>query len=209
MGTHLLRRATAAATVCTGLILTAACQNSEDVPKPLPPVETSTSTTPSESPSTSPTQPPAWQAKYTKQEIAAYEAALDQYATYEQRSEPIWREGKATPAAEQLFKEYFLGWQNQLSRLRLYESSEVQIHGVPTVLDSRPTRVALSKDGQSVTIRQCVDFNPVSTFQYGDRAPSVKDKTRPREIVLSRSVGAKETSWRISVLKLRKGNAQC
>ena len=199
--THLLRRAAAG---CASLILTAACQNSEDVPKPLPPVETSTSMTPRESPSTSPTQPPAWQAKYTKKEIAAYEDAIDRYATYEQRSEPIWREGKATAAAEQLFKEYFFVWQTEMSRLRLYEKANVEVHGIPTVLTSRPTRIALSKKGESVTIRQCVDYTSSLLKQNGEPAPGASKRPGIRLVALSRFVGANETPWQISSVKITK-----
>lgn len=176
-----LHRTATTAALCAGLLLAAGCQSDGDgKAQPLPPIESSTSpsesTSPSPSPSTEPTTP-AWQDKYSQKQIAAYEAALDRYATYEQRSEPIWRRGKATPAAEQLFKDYFEEgvWQTQMSRLRLYEEAEVKIAGTPEVLWSRPTRISTG----TVLIRQCVDYRPTETTQYGNPTKPVKSRQRP------------------------------
>ncbi|MGK2878541.1 MAG: hypothetical protein ACSLFF_08205, partial [Solirubrobacterales bacterium] len=105
-------------TVLAVLTMTAAC-GGNDGPEPLPPV-TSSPSSPSTSTSPAPTTP-AWQSKYTKEQIAEYEAALDRWSTYEQRSEPIWAAGKATPAAEALFKKFFLNAIGQYQTLQTYE----------------------------------------------------------------------------------------
>ena len=173
-----------------------------DEPTPTAPI-TSTSPTPTT---------PAWQDEYSKKEIAASEAALDRFATYEQRSEPIWRKGEATPAAEQLFKEYFQEgvWQTQMSRLRLYEEAKVEVHGTPTVLQSRPTRIALSKQSESVTIRQCVDYSTVKGFQNDKETTKVTDVPQVRIVVSSRSVvGQREAPWLISRMREFEGGRPC
>lgn len=210
-----LRPTATTAALCATLMLVAGCQSdvNDSEAQPLPPAESKSSTSPSKTSSPSPTETeptePAWQDKYSQKEIVAYEEALDRYATYEQRSEPIWRRGEATPAAEELFQEYFFTWQTQLRRLETYEQANVEIHGIPAVLDSRATRIELASDGQSVTIRQCVDFKPVATYQDSERAPSVNDQTREREIVLTRALGSQETPWRISGFVLMNGTEQC
>lgn len=195
----------AIATVVFGAALTG-CVNDE--PEGAPDGDpTSAAPTPTESSPTETT--PAWQAKYSKKEIAAYEAASDRFASYEQRSEPIWRKGEATPAAEQLFKEYFYGWQNQLSRLRLYEEANVEVHGTPTVLESRPTRIALSKRGEGVTVRQCIDWSTSELLQNGEQAPGAPDGPRLRQIELGRSVGEKPMPWRMLAIKTFEGKRRC
>lgn len=206
-----LRRAATATILCAGLALAAGCQsNGNGEAKPLPAAESST-TTPTETTSPSPTKTiqPAWQNKYSKKEIAAYEAALDRFTTYEQRSEPIWRRGKATPAAEQLFKEYFAdgAWQREVSRLRSYEQANVEVHGTPTVLRSRATRVAVSETGGSITIRQCIDYSTSQLLQDGQQAPGAPKSPRIRQVVLDRSTG--EGVWLISAVYTYEGKRKC
>jgi hypothetical protein len=188
-------RRTAAGLTVLGLLFTTGCQGSSNgEAEPLPPSETLSS--PSETPpssSPSPTEP-AWQDDYSQKQIAAYEAALERFETYEQRSEPIWRRGKATPGAEELFKEYFIEgyWQSQQSKLRIYEEAEVSTSGLAKVLWSRPTHVS----NGVVRIRQCVDYRPTTTTQRGEETRPVKSRQRPviRLIGLSKDGG---TPWQI------------
>jgi hypothetical protein len=199
---HLLRRTTTVATLFAGLILTAACQSTDDQPMLGQAVESSTG--PSETTSSpSPTHPPAWQAKYTKKEVAAYEAALDRFAVYEERSEPIWRRGRATTAAQHLFKQYFIEgyWQTQLSRLRIYEQAEVSVAGLPKVLWSRAAHISRA----TVRIRQCVDYRPMTTTQYGEPTRPVKSRERPvtRLVALSKNQG---NPWQIYEIVTKPGN---
>lgn len=206
-----LRRTATATALCAGLALTAGCQSDADgEAQPLPSAESST-TTPTETRSASPTKTiqPAWQDKYSEKEIAAYETALDRFETYERRSEPIWRRGKATPAAEQLFKEYFTdgAWQREVSRLRSYEQANVEVHGSPTVLRSRATRIAVSDKGGSITIRQCIDYSSSQLLQDGEQAPGAPESPRIRQVVLDRSID--EGSWLISAVYTYEGKRTC
>lgn len=200
------RRTVVLAALCAGLMLTAGCQG-DGKAQPLPPAGSSSTTAaePSSSlPDPTETTQPAWQAKYSEKEIAAYEEALDRFTTYEQGSEPIWRRGKATPAAEELFKEYFYTWQDQLRRLQTYEQVNVKITGVPSALNSRPTRIKIASDGQSVTIRQCVDFTTSVVTQDGEPAPGASKVPLIRNIYLSRSTKPAATPWRITATNVTK-----
>ena len=205
------RRTATATVLCAGMALTAGCQRDADgETKPLPPAESST-TAPTETSSPSPTNTtkPAWHDRYSKKELAAYEAALDRFETYEQRSEPIWRRGKATPAAEELFKEYFTdgAWQREISRLRSYEQANVEVHGTPTVLRSQATRIAVSERGGSTTIRQCIDYRTSQLLQDGEQAPGAPKSPRIRQIVLDRSSDG--GSWLISGVYAYEGKRKC
>lgn len=180
------RRTAGVAALCIVLMLNAGCQGDGEA-QPLPPADSSTN--PSESSSPNPSEP-AWQDKYSQQQIDAYEAALDRFEIYEQRSEPIWRRGKATPAAEELFREFFASpaWMRAYSTLETYEQSEVKTAGTPDVLWSRAGEIRATT---YVLVRQCVDHTVQTTTQYGKEVRPRKKFQRPviREIQLSKPKG--------------------
>lgn len=184
------RRLAVAAVSVALLATTAACGAGGDNPDASPP----SSTTPT-APSPSPTEPtptePAWQDKYTDAQLDAYQAALSRYEEYETRTEPIWAEGKATPRAEALFKQYFPSpaWQVYYQRLRTYEQVGVKIDGIPGVYWSRAKTI--SNNGGSITIDQCVDYTKVKTTQRGEPAKPIKAQQHPqlRTISLERPKG--------------------
>ena len=68
-----------------------------------------------------------------------------------------------TPAAEALFKDYWINWPNQLNTLRFYEENGITTTGLPEVLSSMPTAVVVRRDGISVSIQQCIDDSRVKT----------------------------------------------
>ncbi|CAN5190455.1 hypothetical protein BH09ACT12_BH09ACT12_01780 [soil metagenome] len=198
------------------LLLLDGCQSqANDATQPVPSIGSTASTssapteqvTPSDTPSPSPT--PAWQGDYSAQELAAYDEALHRFTTYERRSEPIWRRGKATPTARQLFQQYFYTWQSQFARLQTYEQVHVQIHGIPTVLASRATRVEVGGDGASATIRQCADYSSVTGYQDGKETEKVTTKPQVRVIVMTRGVDAQAAPWKITQLQRFEGDRPC
>ena len=188
-----------------GVMLTSACQG-EAEPEPLPPAESST--TAPVTPSSSPAPAPAWESKYTPRQLRTYESALRRYQEYETKSEPIWRAGKANARTEHFFKEYFFAWPNQQRLLALYEENEVQIHGTPAVLRSQPTRVAMSDEGESVTIKQCVNFNASRTIQYGKETKKLSKRPQVRIVTLSR-FNRPDALWRMSKIKTFQGKRPC
>lgn len=154
-----IRRSITTAAILAGLALTVAGCGSDNEPNTLP-TESASSSTPPPSSSPSPAAP-AWQANYTSKQVKAYEEALQRWESYENRSESIWAKGKVTPAAEALFKDYFIVWQNQLNTLRFYEQVGDKVVGLPTVIRSRPSEVTTFKGGINVTIQQCIDPSTV------------------------------------------------
>jgi len=160
MRTRSFHQTAAAIAALAGLTFTmAGCGADGDDPKPLPPISSSsTASTPTTSPSPT-TQ--AWESKFTRKQRVEYDEALQRWESYEQRSEPIFAKGKVTPAAEALFKDYFIVWQNQLNTLRFYEQVGDKVVGLPTVIWSRPSKVTAFKGGMNVKIQQCIDPSTV------------------------------------------------
>lgn len=189
---HKLRSVASHATISLAAALAlVSCSNDQD------PTGDPTSAVPStSSPTTTPTDEPtrpAWMDKYTEKEIAAYEEALDRWSTYEQRSEPIWATGKATPAARQLFQEFLPSplWQDLFANLETYEQVEVRVPHPPAVLWTRANRIELGNGTGSVTIQECVDLTAQETTQYGKPVDFPKPFRKPiiRTIVMDKPTG--------------------
>jgi predicted small lipoprotein YifL len=161
-----------------------------DKPDPIPDSESSTTSTSSPTePTETATTPPPWEDDYTPKQLQAYEAALQRWDSYEQRSEPIWAAGKATPVAEALFKEYFPSpqWQFYNERLADYEQVKVLVKGLATVYWSRPKLI--TKNALTVEIEQCVDYSSIKVTQYGKEVGSTTAKPRLRTIQLAMPKG--------------------
>lgn len=158
------RRLTVAVISLALLVTTASCGGDNDEPEATPP-SSSTPTTDSPSPTEPTSTDRAWQDKYTEAQFDAYEAALARYETYEDRTEPIWSEGKATDRAEALFKQYYPSplWQGQFRLLSSYEQGAVTRSGLADVYWSKAK--SISDSGLSVVINQCVDYTPIVTEQ--------------------------------------------
>ena len=122
---HSQRRIAPALLLAAFALTLSACGPSE--PVAIPDVTPSTSASASSSsPSSSPSSDPdAWRDQYTAGELAAYDAALQRWQSYETRSEPIWAAGKSTPAAKALFKDYWIVWSIPAARLDLYAANGI------------------------------------------------------------------------------------
>lgn len=148
-----------AAFACAGLLLTAGCGGSDPDPRPTP----SITSTPTQTPTN-----PTWESKFNHEQIAAYEAALARFTEYETRAEPIWATGKATAAAEAVFKEYWVAWPVKLNTLRAYEANGLAISGIAKVLSSEPARIDVKSAAARVVIKQCVDPSTISVTRNGE-----------------------------------------
>jgi hypothetical protein len=201
---HPLRRSIISAVAVGALALTAAACGGDDEPETLPTPTTSTSSTPEQSPT--PTTP-TWESEFTEEQLAEYNEALKRWDTYEQRSEPIWAAGKATPAAQALFNEFFLNPDAQFQTLQTYESVEVTTEGIPKVYWSKALKISDPKTagtkGMATTIQQCVDYREVKGTQRGEPTKQAKKFQRPvlRQISMTR-LG---TTWLIANIDDRKG----
>lgn len=159
------RRRTAPALLIAALAVTASgCGPTEPVAIP----STTPSTSASSSPTSSPSQDPsAWAAGFTAKEIKAYDAALRRWESYETSSEPIWAAGKATPAAEALFKEYWVAWQIEAARLKMYETNGITVSGLADVLWSKAKSIDLTNTetgAPRVVIQQCIDPSTITVL---------------------------------------------
>lgn len=170
----------------------AACSDDKKDPEP----KATDSTTSAEP---TPTEP-AWEDKYSEKQLRAYEAALQRWESYLNRSEPIWAAGKATPQAEDLFKEYFPDpdWRSVFAQLKTYEQVDVTTKGQAEVFWSKAKDI--SKDGLNVTLEQCVNYSAAVTTQRGEVVEGETWGTQPRirEIQLSKPEGY---GWLIYSLK--------
>jgi len=193
-----LRRSIISAVALGALALTAAACGGDDKPETLPTPTTSTSSTPEQSPT--PTTP-TWESEFTDEQLAEYNEALKRWDTYELRSEPIWAAGKATPAAQALFKEFFLNSSGQYQTLQTYEQAKIKTTGTPKIYWSKAASIGDPKkagtQGMSTVIQQCVDYRSTTVTAMGKPSELAKKFQRPlvREISLKK-VG--NVTWLIS-----------
>ena len=176
-------------------VSTAACAGESS--KTAPPEGLATSATSATSAGPSPsTLPPTkdpddWKGKYSPSQLAAYDAALQRFESFESRSDPIYAKGRATPAAEKLFKEFFPHpiWMSYWENLQTYEEYEVKSTGTPEIYWSRAKSITNSSGG--VVIAQCVDYRSTTTTQYGKPTKPIASRQEPvlREIHLSKPDG--------------------
>lgn len=160
------RRFVLTAVLLGSLLLVASCANAPADPGAVP---RSNSTEFSRPATTSAEESPAplWEANLSDADMKAYRQALARWEAYERSSEPIWAAGEATPAARELFEAYFtpVVAESAYRQLETYEAVDVQISGTPDVFWSKAVRV--SPTGDSVVLRQCVDFTTTRAVQDG------------------------------------------
>ena len=137
--------------------------------------------------------------------MEAYESALKVWEEYERISEPIWAEGKATPAAKQVFQHYLTPWQAYWAQLLDYEKRHIQIDRNATTLASEPTRIEIAEDGTSVSIRQCVDSTNINATQNGEPLQMAFTTPQVREVSLNRI----DDDWRVSQIKASAKDQPC
>lgn len=191
------RRAIVAVIAASCALALSGCQGSTDAgPAPT----TSAATTPSPTATT-----PAWQSRYTKSEIAVYEAALGHWGAYERASEQIWARGSATPAAKKLFQKYLTPWQAYWAQLMDYEQQKIRIGHNAETLSSEPTRIKIAKDGVSVSIRQCVDSTKIGAIQDGTPLRMAFTTPQLRDVNLNRADGR----WLVSQIKSSTKDRPC
>lgn len=176
-------RTAAAALATTGLILALSACSSDDKPS------TTLSSTKAAPTTPAATSASDWEAAYTPEQLAAYREALARLDAYERDSQPIFAEGKASPMAKKILQEYFFTYQYLWSSLQYLEKNNYKTTGTVKVLSSEATRAEVSKDGASVTIRQCVDSSDAETTQNGKAVAPAYAARHFREVVLSTPAG--------------------
>lgn len=110
--------------------------------------------------------PPAgWQKKFTRKQLNTYHAALDRWQQYSTLANDIYREGKDTPAARRVLREYHLFWQREVVIL----ANDYDQGGLRRRVPSEPmwTYARAIKPTQ-VTIVQCTDYRDIEYTKNGD-----------------------------------------
>ncbi|MDN5892760.1 MAG: hypothetical protein L0H93_01940 [Nocardioides sp.] len=132
---------------------------------------------------------PKWHKDYSGAQVVAYREARGRWKAYTRRSERIWSSGRATPAAQELFADFFYQPAVMYQLLESYEKRKVTLRGMPLVLDSRPAQVSLDADPVTVVIRQCIDPRPVQLAADGVPLSDPDQKPTVRTITLSKVDG--------------------
>lgn len=178
--------------LCALALSATACAGDDDPEAAPTDGATSSATDRTSEPTTEPSptkDPDAWRAKFDAVQLEAYDTALQRWESYESRSEPLWANGEATPAAEELFKEFFPHptWMDSWEKLQGYEQVKVKVSGTPVIYWSKAKSV--TKSGSGVQIQQCVDYTPVQRTQDGEEIPRPAPKPQVRTIFLSQPDG--------------------
>jgi len=174
------RRHSAAALALAGLVVTAAgCNGDSNAdPEPLPP--TSSSSSPSGATTSPAPTPSGWESEFTEEQLAEFQEALGRWEDYERESALMWADPKPTAETLKFFASYFYNEDLIQNRLKQYAEAEVKVEGLPNVLWSKATLVK----GQTVHIRQCVDYTTLTVTQH-DQPIQGSEKPLIREIDLS------------------------
>lgn len=172
--------------------------------------------TPKADPSPTPTPPtsssapakPTWQSNYNAKQLSWYRDALKTWTTYQDRSKSIWAAGKATPAAMNLFKVYFVDPLFPYNTLEVAEQNHLKWLRKPTTLWTAPTMISDPKttsQGINVTLEQCIDYSQAVQQVNGKTEHSVYHHPMQRTIHMQ-LLGK---TWMVVSLKdledLRKG----
>ena len=146
----------------------------------------------------SPTDPP-WLDDFTADEIAVYEAALARWQEYSEKSAQIYRLGRDTEAAREIFREYDM---RAITRIKsLAESYDAQglrtIQG-PVPLSAKPVSV----EPRVVVISQCNDYTDVQVTRAGEPVDGVTPKhlRTPITIEMDKPAGH---DWMVARVQLK------
>jgi hypothetical protein len=181
MGIRNYSRHSVTAVAIAGLMVSAAGCNGDSNADPNPLPSSSGSGAPASSPTTSPTSSPTgWESEFTVEQLAAYQEALGRWQDYERESGSVWANPKPTAETLKFFAGYFYNEDLIQNRLEQYAEAEVKVEGLPNVLWSK----AILAKGQTVHIRQCVDYTTLTVTQH-DQPVEGSAEPLVREIDLS------------------------
>jgi hypothetical protein len=159
-----------------GLVACGAPEDSSGLPTLDPGIVATTFATGVLTPTVTVAPEDAWKARYTGDQLRAYDGALDRFAAYERDAEPVWAKGRATPEAQSLFREYWMVWDDPWQRLKDDQEYGFTDEGVAAVLWSRATRISLKgtkKTGNTpfIWITQCIDPSTITSLRHGKAYP--------------------------------------
>ncbi|WP_159083765.1 hypothetical protein [Nocardioides terrigena] len=126
-----------------------------------------------------PSEPPAWHEKFTAEQIDAYEAALNRWQQYAERTNEAWRVGDNSAEARATIREYDMQWQATLSVFEDSVTQGIRIERPIKPIWSKPTLIRLGSDGTgTVVIYQCTDYRGLLVTQNGRELRGTKPDHR-------------------------------
>jgi len=139
---------------------------------------------------------PPYLKKYTRDERAAYLAAVDDYQRFAGRNATFYRVGKATPAARNYYMRATSAWQSYWAKLRQFESRGIRVLGKARTIRMRPGSVRLLKEGGGeVDLRICASSKGVRVIQQGEEVP--QPGAKPVTVLVQMVLLRDESTWRI------------
>lgn len=149
------------------------------------------------------TRTPAWQAKFTGEELAAYEAALSRWQDYTQTTNEAWRSGRDTPEVRRKVREYDMQWQATLAVFADSVDRGIRIEQPIQPLWFKPTLIRLNANGTgSVVIEQCTDYRNLVVTQNGNKLPGTKPENRITSFTVFMSK-PRNRDWMVAKTQLR------
>lgn len=110
---------------------------------------------------------PSWMSQFNGAQLARYQQALARWEAYSKQSVAIYRAGRDTPTAREVFREYDL---QAVARIRslaeTYEGQGLRIARGPRPLSTK----AVSVERTVVRIWQCNDYSRLLVTRNGKRA---------------------------------------
>ena len=171
-------------------------------PSALPTATTSAPTSATTTPpteSTSPTTAPeAWRAKFSKEQLTAYDRALTTWKQFEEMQERYQR----TPVDREIVLTFYERYTHNATALTdSYEANfidgGVRIPSQPTPLTWTGRKVELNPKGSLVTFDQCTDYTTLDIQRNGKPVEDASPTDNASAIVRVQMDSDAEGSWRL------------
>ena len=187
------------ATVAVYLLMSLAAVGCSDDGQAANPSTTS-SAPPASTPSASATpSEETWRAKFTDAQLEAYEQALGRWQEYTEKTNAIYKAGRNTPAAREVFREFSMQWQGRVGELvTRYERDGARVVRPPEGLSWQ----AVSARPRVVVIRQCTDYRDLLVTVKGKKLAGTQPDhlVTPLLIEMDRPIGK---DWMVADTKLK------
>lgn len=183
---------------CLAMVVLAACADSGGLPSG-PDAQTTVPVATSPAPSASQDASTSWKSDFDAVQLKTYEQALARWVEYSRKSVAIYRAGRDTPQAREVFREYDL---QAVARIRslaeTYEAQGLRIVRGPIPLGTQ----AISVEKTFVRISQCNDYSRLLVTRNGKPASDLRPKNivTPLLIEMDRPTGS---DWMVARVQLK------
>jgi hypothetical protein len=182
----------------------ASCRGDEDPgddpgAQPTPTTSAATSATPTPTETTSPTpDPEAWRAKFTKDQLTAFDRALQVWNQYGELTERYRRDPVDRETAQDLFEKYT---HNATALTASYEANfingGVRQLSAPTALTWTGRKIELNSLGGLVEFDQCTDYTTLDIERDGKPIADAAPTKNPTAILRVQMDSDAKGNWRL------------